>query len=159
MADPAGVLDGLRDLHWPFAGAAAGPVATMIAVGCALAIGLSAALWPVLRRWRAVRRAALAALATSRLLDPPERLAAQAMLLRRVVRTIDGDAAARLHGRDWLAHLDRLFATRFFTEGEGRSFGEALYRPLPDGDVGDVVDERIDILDAELAGLFARISR
>jgi hypothetical protein len=155
MVDPARALDGLRDIHWPVAADAAGPVVTMILIGCLLAGGLSAGLWPLLRRWRAVRRSALAALAASRSLDPPERLAAQAVLLRRLVRTIDGDAAGRLQGRDWLERLDRLFATRFFTEGAGSGFGEALYRPPS----GEDPDRHIDALDASLARLFAGISR
>jgi hypothetical protein len=150
MADPARMLDALRDIHVPVGGDS-GPILTMILIGCAAAIALTLALRPRLRRWGAVRRSALEVLAGSRSLEPAERLAAQAVLLRRLVRTIDGDTAARLQGAAWLDCLDRLFATHFFTEGEGRNFGEALYRPHASQDV--------DALDASLARLFARISR
>jgi hypothetical protein len=159
MADPVGALAALRDIHVPAGGGAAVPVVTMILLGGALGIALSLALRPLFRRWRAVRRAALRALAASRSLDPAERLAAQAMLLRRLVRTIDGAAAARRQGRDWLDTLDRRFATRFFTEGDGRAFGEALYRPLPAQDIDHRIDRHIEALDAALARLIGRISR
>jgi hypothetical protein len=165
MADPIRPLEALRDIHMPAGGDAAVPVVAMILVGCALAVALSLGLWPMFRRWRAVRRSALGALALTRVLEPAERLAAQAVLLRRLVRTIDGDAAARLQGRAWLDHLDRQFATRFFTEGAGRAFGEALYRPLSGQDVDrdiidrGIIDRDIGALDASLARLIGRISR
>jgi hypothetical protein len=150
MADPALMLATLRDIHWP-AGSGGAPLFVTMLIGSTLAVALSVALWPKMRRWRAVRRSALAALSLTRGLDPAERLGAQAVLLRRLVRTIAGEDAARRQGADWLECLDRLFATRFFTEGEGRTFGEALYQPLSDQDV--------DALDAALARLFARIAR
>jgi hypothetical protein len=149
MADPALTLAPLRDIHWP-AGDGAVVLVTML-IGATLAVALSVALWPKLSRWRAVRRFALAALAQTRGLDPAERLGAQAALLRRLVRTIEGEDAARLQGVDWLECLDRLFASRFFTAGAGRTFGAALYRPLSGQDVV--------ALDAALARLFARIAR
>lgn len=151
MADPVHALDGLRQIHLPAGADAALPMFAMIAVGFALAVALSLVLLPALRRRRAVRRAALKTLAASRLLPPDERLAAQAVLLRRLVRTIDGDEAARLTGAEWLARLDRLFATRFFSEAEGQTFSELLYRPPSGQDVA--------ALDSGLERLFARIRR
>ncbi len=99
-ADAPATLDQLRGLHLP--GGASGPVpgeillALVLGFGAALLVGL---LRVVVSRVRAsVRRAALADLAGSRALAPPERILAQARLLRRLVRTLDGDEAASAHG-------------------------------------------------------------
>ena len=43
--------------------------------------------------------------------------------------------AARKTGDAYLHHLDRVFGTRFFTEGAGTVLGNALYRPAPDQSV------------------------
>jgi len=100
------------------------------------------------RRRGSVRRAALADLAAANALPPERRRVAQAQLLRRLARTLQGDAAADAQGDAWAAALDRLFATTFFSAGAGRIFAEGLYRRGA-SEPGPV--------DAELARLFARI--
>lgn len=151
MADPGQILEGLRKIHPPAGADSASPALLMTLTGSALSIALCAAFWSKFRRWREVRRATLEALAAARHLPPGERLAAQAAVLRRLIRTLCGDGPARQQGRDWLACLDSAFSTRFFTEARGQIFGEALYRPLSGQDV--------DALDHSLRRLFARIPR
>lgn len=50
-----------------------------------------------------------------------------ATLLRRIAILKRGGAVARLTGDAWLAELDSLFMSRFFTRGPGRIFGTGLY--------------------------------
>jgi hypothetical protein len=150
MAPPADALEGLRDIHWP-AIAATSPVsdlATAALVGFALAACAFAA-WTLLRRGRRpARRAAHAALAGSRRLAAEERLSAQAALLRRAASAVAG-APAKERGEAWLARLDDLFATTFFTQGDGAVFGDALYTPAPAAPV-EAIDRTLQTL---LAGL------
>ena len=80
---------------------------------------------------------------------PAERLAAQAQLLRRLVRALSGDSAARAQDGAWLGVLDRTFSTTFFTSGAGRVFGDGLYRPGADADV--------EALDHSLSSLIAAL--
>ncbi len=151
MVDVAPALDNLRQIHLPASPAGAGPTLLMAVLGSALSIVLCAALWTRFRRWRAVRRSALQALAATRRLEPAARLAAQAVVLRRLVKTLHGAGDARRRGRDWLACLDSALSTRFFTEAQGQIFGDALYRPLSGQDV--------EALDHALRQLFARIAK
>jgi hypothetical protein len=58
-----------------------------------------------------------------------ERLAAQAGALRRYIASIAGPAKSSLQGNSWLAGLDEVFGTDFFSAGKGRVFGEGLYDP------------------------------
>jgi hypothetical protein len=149
-ADAPASLDQLRGLHLP--GGAAGPIpgeillALLLGFGAALLVGL---LRFVLARSRAsVRRAALADLAGSRGLDGPERILAQARLLRRLVRTLKGDEEASAQGAAWASRLDALLRTDFFTAGAGRVLVDGLYRrETPDPAA----------LDAELSRLIGRL--
>ena len=146
MADP---LDALRPLHLPEATQGAAPVLAMALAGLVLALLAGAWLLPRLARRHEVRRAALERLAESRALAPAERIAAQAMLLRRLARTLGADAGAQ--GKTWLATLDRLFATPFFTTGAGRAIADAPYRPVAAAEVA--------ALDRGLQRLFAGLRR
>ena len=149
-AETALGLDQLRGLHLP--GGAAGAVQGEI-VAAALLGFLAALLVGLIRYWRGrtratVRRAALAELTRSRGLDPEARLLAQARLLRRLGRTLGGEAESRAAGADWAARLDGLFRTDFFTRGAGRVLADGLYRrQTPD----------LDALDAELGRLIGRL--
>ncbi len=149
MPDPASVVDSLRPLHPPPADGTA-EILVMTLVGCLAAAAGALALRRLRARRQPARRAALAALAASRRLPAPDRLAAQAQLLRNVADARDSGARA-LRGEDWLAHLDRIFATRFFSEGPGRAFGDALYRPRD--------DDPAEALDRELQKLLTRLQR
>jgi hypothetical protein len=149
MADGlARALEMMHPMREPPQPASLAPFALTLAVGCAAGLALLALAILARHRRAGLRDAAAAALARTRALRSGDRLAAQAALLRRLVRQIAGEDAARLHGAAWLAELDRVFATRFFTQGAGVAYGDALYHAdLPD----------VDALDAELAGLFAKL--
>lgn len=150
-ADTVSGIEHLRGLHLP--GHAAGLVEGEIVV--AMALGFAAALIAGLvrhlyRRSRiGVRRSALNALAAAGRLDPETRLVAQARLLRRIVRTLQGDEAASLRGPAWAVRLDEIFATDAFSNGIGRVFVDGLYgrRERPDS----------ALLDAELSRLIGRL--
>lgn len=126
-------------------------------VGFSVALGLGLALLATLALrwlWRprlSIRKAALRAFEDARALPPDERRAAQAAILRRVVKSVEGDEAARATGRDWAATLDRVFATDLFSTRGGRVFTEGLYaRPA-----APAADDQA--LDGELGALLARI--
>jgi hypothetical protein len=142
-ADP---LDALRGVHLP-AGLPRSALADLAWAGAggflaAVALALLAAV--LLARRRPVRRAARAALARSRSLPPPERLIAQAALLRRLAGAVGTEPPIE-RGGAWLARLDRVFGTAFFTGGPGAAFGDALYAPAsrPDPDALDRELERL----------------
>jgi hypothetical protein len=121
-------LQALRGLHVESLGFQLEPAVALGIVG-GLVVAAGAILLLRMRplRMRAARRALRASLAETRHVREDERLAAQALLLRRVARTVAGDDVAQLRGDAWLAALDRMFATTFFTRGEGRCFGDQLY--------------------------------
>lgn len=149
MADVIRLLDTMHPLREPPAPEAITPYLALLACGCAIALIVLIAAWRVRHHRSALRASAEAALAAARELAPAERLAAQANLLRRLVRTLVGDEAARAQGGAWLERLDRVFQTRFFTQGEGAAFGETLYRRTPALDV--------DALDRALVGLISKV--
>jgi hypothetical protein len=149
MAELAPSLDALRALHAPPAPESLTPYIAMVLAGFVLAALIVAAARMLMAQRQQIRRAAEAELARTRVLPPPERLAAQAKLLRRLARVGDVDASAREQGTAWLARLDQLFATSFFSQGEGRVFGAELYSPR--------VNPDIEALDGALAGLIARL--
>lgn len=146
-------LAGLRALHLP-----PEPSSFWSDVGVAVALGLAIALFAsFLIRWLfrprlSLRASATGALQAANALPPEDRRAAQAALLRRVVRTVEGEDAARAEGRDWAATLDRVFATDLFTQRNGRVFADGLYvRPVGSSDDPE--------LDRELGGLVAKLRR
>lgn len=149
MADPSDVLDRLRPLRPPPPDGVSN-ILVMAFAGCVAAVVLALAFRFLRDRRHPLRRAALASLASSRILPPADRLAAQAQLLRNVAGASDRDARA-LQGEAWLARLDAIFATTFFSAGTGRAFGEALYRPP--------VDDPAEAIDQELTRLLERLER
>lgn len=66
----------------------------------------------------------------------PDPLTETARLLRQVGILRLGQGVARQQGDSWLASLDRIFRTRFFTAGQGRVFAE-MYSPQ--AEAGDVL--------------------
>lgn len=146
---PAG-LEQLRGLHLPTgsAGSLQGEIALAVALGFLAALLVGLVRWLQRRARDSVRRSALNELAVTRHLPPEARLVAQARLVRRLVRTLQGDAAADAKGEAWSAVLDRQFATTFFTRGAGRVLGEGLYRR-------EAADPAA--IDAELGRLFTQI--
>lgn len=149
MADTSDVLDRLRPLRPPPSDGAS-DILVMTLVGCVLAAALAFAIHVLRDRRRPLQRAALTSLAASRALPAPERLVAQARLLRDVASGVDASARA-LRGDEWLACLDAVFSTDLFRDGPGRIFGEALYQPR--------ADNPAETLDAELTRLLEGLKR
>lgn len=149
MPDVAQLLESLHPMREPPPPSPVAPFLTTLAVGVAVA-ALIFVLWRLARqRSIGMRRSAARALVATRNFDPDERLAAQATLLRQVVRIRAGESAARTQGDGWLATLDRTFATSFFTAGAGRAYADSLYRR--DG------AEDVEALDRSLSDLIARL--
>ena len=149
MADTARLLELMHPMREPPQPAAVTPYLFMAGLGCLAALVGFAVYWFNRHRRAGLRQSAEAALAASRPLVPAERLAAQATLLRRLVRAAAGEREARAQGAVWLQTLDLVFGTRFFTQGEGTAYGEALYAPRTAPDV--------DALDRALTGLIAKL--
>lgn len=146
-------LEGLRALHLP-------PETTSLwsDLGFAAALGLALALAGVFvvralwRPKRSLRESALDAFEETKSLPTGERRAAQAAILRRVVRTVDGEEAARSSGDAWAAALDRTLRTDFFTARAGRVFATGLYSKPKAADDDDA-------LDGELGALLKKLGR
>lgn len=137
-ADP---LASLRDIHAPPPpdGLSAWPIFAAVAALVAIVL---LGVWLVARsrqRWAVELTGMLENLPA---ISPDSSLTEAARLLRRVATLKLGHTAAKLQGADWLAALDALLRTRFFSAGEGRVFGEAMYRPsLRNIDAGPVLEE------------------
>jgi hypothetical protein len=147
------VMSELRAIHLPSdAGIGVGEIVLAVAIGLAAALVVSQ-LWAAImnKGRRSLRGLALASLAVSKKLGPDDRLVFQAKLLRRLVRALRGEAAARQQGDAWLGLLDNTFRTDFFTRREGRCYGDGLYRPTP--------PPSIEVLDDQLRGLVKRMRR
>ena len=123
-------LSALRGLHLPTGGTGAvqPEMVAAIALGFGLALLVGGIRLLRARRGASLRRAALRELARAARLEPEARRVAQARLLRRVVRTLKGEEAARARGPAWAAMLDATFGTDFFRTGPGRAFADDLYR-------------------------------
>ncbi|CAO4138325.1 hypothetical protein LPLAFNJD_LOCUS149 [Methylorubrum aminovorans] len=123
-------LSALRGLHLPTGGTGAvqPEMVAAIALGFGLALLVGGIRLLRARRGASLRRAALRELARAARLEPEARRVAQARLLRRVVRTLKGEEAARARGPAWAATLDATFGTDFFRTGPGRAFADDLYR-------------------------------
>ncbi|KQT52793.1 MULTISPECIES: DUF4381 family protein [unclassified Aureimonas] len=147
MPDADKILEALRPAHLPPAAAnlSLGDVALPVAIGLLLAL-LVALLWPRRIPGRArVAASALAELKRAKTLPPAEARIVQVRLLRRVVAARDGREAALLNGEAFAAHLDRSFATDFFTAGPGRALVCGLYEPGT-AEARGTVSERLEAL-------------
>jgi hypothetical protein len=151
---PDDPLAGLRALHLPpETHSVWADLGLAVAAGLAVALLVAFAARLFLRPKRSLRASALEAFEAANALPPDDKRAAQAALLRRVVRTIEGEAAARAAGPEWSATLDRVFKTDLFRARSGKSLTEELYvRPERRGP--DDAE-----LDRELAGLLERLRR
>lgn len=132
------LLGGLRDIHAPPvpAGLSTGPVVAAAVIGLMAII----AIWTSLAYWRhGWKRQAMAALASCAALPPDQALAQAAVLLRRIAMLRGGSRVTKLSGDAWLQELDRQYYTRFFSRGEGRAFGDALYKSAPSAAVRHIL--------------------
>lgn len=128
--DATQLLEQLRDIHQP--APPSEPAIWPIAI--ALLIIGTAIVALILRHWKRRQRSWLSAALQE--LDSIQHHANStarlhtAELLKRIVLTHDNNADIRkLHGNAWLRHLDQFFKTRFFSEGDGRIYGDTLYQP------------------------------
>ena len=141
--DHAEIITKLRDIHLPVEQSLINTVISSI-LGSICAIILFKSIIHFNSSLYPIRDAALKSLENSRLLNSNERLAAQSRLLRVVAQSIDAKLSFQ-KGDAWLAQLDSIFATNFFTHGQGKIFGESLYQktnllPL------DNLDRELEIL-------------
>lgn len=134
--DATELLAMVRDIHLP-----AEPVAPPV---WPIALAVMVIALALLTLLAARRRVSWASAARSELTKIQHRndgkaLAQTASLLRRIVLTENNTAEShtvethmadvqRLSGQNWLKHLDHFFNTRYFTEGDGKVFGTALYQ-------------------------------
>jgi hypothetical protein len=139
VPDVAQLLQTLHPLREPPPPTPVLPYLAMLTVGVAAAASLLGIMRFAGRRQRELRLRAEAALAAARRLPPADRLAAQAHLLRALVRSLHGDEEAKLGGGVWLQRLDHTFRTTFFSQGDGRAYGDDLYRRQ-----GTVSAEKLD---------------
>lgn len=124
------LLGKLRDIHAPPvpAGLSNGPVIAAVVI----ALMAIVVMWIVLAHWRhGWKRQAIVALASCAAHPPDQALAQAAALLRRIAVLSGGSHVTKLTGDAWLLELDRQFYTRFFSRGDGRAFGSALYASKP----------------------------
>lgn len=149
MADPAKLMEMLHPMREPPLPDSVVPALVMLAAGCLGAAVLAGFAWRLYHHASGRRTSALRALAATRALNPADRLAAQAALLRRMAHVLGREEAMHEQGGAWLASLDHCFRTNFFSTGLGTAYGDALYRRGPAADVA--------ALDRALAELFARL--
>ncbi len=133
VPDPLDALHAMR-LPAPPASSLVETVALGVAAGAFAALLLvgALALFAAWRQRSAPSRDALRKLDMATRLAPAERVCAHAAALRHYAVATAGEDTGCLQGPAWLDRLDRLFATDFFTRGDGVAFGDALYRPLQD---------------------------
>jgi len=151
VADATQLLKDLRPLHMASSVDDVTPLLVMSLLGCAAALVLYFFLAPWIKRRRLLRTSALDRLARARTLPAAERLAAQASILRSLVKALNGNMAAHARGAEWLTCLDTTFSTHYFSSGQGQVFSDPLYQPAVSFD--------IEAIDKVLAGFFRRINR
>ena len=132
MSDPAELLLQLRDIHQPPAPAdSSGVFLAFVILGILLLLIVFASL--IYWRRQALNRSVRAELQQLKALSASNSSLALhqlAVILRRMMHHIHGDTINQLENDRWLQKLDSTFNTRFFTQGQGVVFGEALYRSV-----------------------------
>ncbi|MCB1381712.1 MAG: DUF4381 domain-containing protein [Notoacmeibacter sp.] len=124
----ANPLDTLRDIRLPPPPDGL-PDWVLLALAAFTFLSALLLITALLRRRSPARRAMGARIDGAMRLPGEAGVAALAHLLRDEASRSGGTAAAALSGDAWLRWLDQHFATDFFTRGEGRIFGDALYAP------------------------------
>ena len=120
--DKAALLAQVRDIHEPIAPEPGWP---WLLAAVAIGLGLLLVLWK--NRPQKPESIASAQINAARTEAPAQALIRLARLLRsNVIETSAYDG--QLQGDAWLAVLNARFNTTFFTEDNGRVFGEDLYK-------------------------------
>jgi hypothetical protein len=145
--NPTDPLAQLKDIHlpeavswWPPAPGWWGGTAVVLAL-------LLWAAWRGVRYWRktAYKRAALRELKQLRRRggQPQQLLTDLSVLLRRVaLAAFPAEEVASLHGKDWLAFLDRSGQTQAFSRGVGHYLAAAPYAP----DLPNTAGQDLDVI-------------
>lgn len=128
MSDKAALLATLADVQEPPAPEQGTPILLVACVALMLAIAL-VVTWRWYRHRNHWRREALHALRQTHSSGQGDPLQEMAIVLRRIARLRSGEQTSQLHGQPWLEALDRCFDTQWFTQGDGKVFGHALYAP------------------------------
>ena len=130
MSEASELLETLADIVEPPPPEGAPPL--LVAANLALVLSILGLLaWRRRARRRAWLDEALGELAAVDHGEPGRARLAIATVLRRVMRHRHGSTVDALHGDAWLRRLDAEFGGDWFTAGEGRAFGDALYAPVP----------------------------
>ncbi len=140
--DTTALLAQLKDIHLPVApvSPALWPVYLSLAV-CAVALLVFA--YRHFKSKRTWHSAALENLKAIQQHSSADSLQQTAVLLKRIALT-EGNRQTIQHlsGDRWLRYLDHLFGTDFFSAGNGRIFGNALYQPQASADQNLFADLR-----------------
>lgn len=130
MTDAGDPLAALRPIRMPVLDLAVGEQ-LLVAVLLGLASAIVLNLFLALKRRRVSARGPeaelLAALRASKPADAAESLAELAAALRSYVARRENAEIASAQGERWLACLDCVLDTDFFSKGEGAVFGGGLY--------------------------------
>lgn len=128
MNEAEQLLNSLRDIQEP--AAPEGVSILLIAANLLLLLVILAALIIRHRRKReSWRREALTIIRKTRKLEPQAGLLSLAKLLRQIVHHRHNHSSEH-SGQAWLAQLDQEFRTQWFSQDNGRIFGETLYTRL-----------------------------
>lgn len=125
--DATQLLALVKDIHLP-AAPAAPAIWPMLLTATVILIAIAALIFSRYQKrstWASQARAELKEIEQQR---NPQALEQTASLLKRIALTNDQrNIVKHLSGDNWLRYLDHFFNTRYFTEGDGKVFGKALY--------------------------------
>ena len=137
--DHDNLLGKLRDIHPPLTDSLTVLVAMSLLGGfCGILIAMLTRMGRPKKK--SIYLQSLERLIRSRQYPAPERIAIQAGILREIAASLD-PGAGFLRGDEWLSKLDLLFQTNFFTSGNGRIFGDELYKPVSTFTANSLDDE------------------
>ncbi len=127
MRDTAELLAQLRDVREPLP--PEGVSLWLIGANAAVLIFIIILLWHRKhQRTNAWKKQVLEHLHKAHNKPPQEAIGIAAAGLRKLM-LLRGYRVETLSGTPWLQQLDTAFATHWFSKGDGRLFGEALYQP------------------------------
>ena len=149
MSDTASLLESLRDVREPLPpqGASLWMIgANLLAITIVILL-----LWHLRKRRRFGWRKQLINDLRKARQQPPEEAIMTAATILRQLSLARGENVQSVHGEPWLQHLDDKFDTDWFTLGNGRLLGDALYRPVTadNTSVDTMLEELADLIKAQ----------
>lgn len=126
MIDHSDLVAKMRDIHHPQLGE---DLYILLSAGAGIvcALLIAKAVFHYSKKRRSPISVALRALNAAETLPTNDKIIAYTHIIRELVYSFDRYAPS-LTGQQWLVELDRTFKTDFFTSGDGRIFGDSLYR-------------------------------